>query len=194
MTIPTTAAVPTGCSPGRLYNYAVEGSDALATIQQAFIDLLNTRPTDHRHRFERVHAPFCSGQGTRQRGQRHSISGGHQYGRPCAANGHRAATSHRPRWGPCHDAPPPARCSPKAIPRLPASFHHLYDQFAGWLPDPTYRHEFTDGPALQRSAGQRSPELRILRSVNSTTANVLRAELAPGMIGSTRSIYSWPHP
>ncbi len=38
-----TTTVPTGCN-GRLYNYTVQASDSLATIQQAFVGILNQDP------------------------------------------------------------------------------------------------------------------------------------------------------
>ncbi len=183
MTIPTTVAVPTGCSPGRLYNYVVQGSDALATIQQAFIDLLNTDPQI---------SATASSEFTRillQAREPGSVGNGIPFQVAISTGAHVLLTAIGP--------PPPSPavgamlcCAntagallTKGNPAIAGETFIIYATGLG-LPSltPLIGMNLLTGQPYNGPLGN-APQSFVSSQVNSTTANVLRAELAPGMIG-----------
>ena len=178
-----TSAVPTGCTGGRMYNYYVQASDSLATIQQAFVEMLANDPQV---------AATASSEFTRILLQA-KTAGSAGNGISFSASVSTGAVLLLTAVGP----PPPSPgagallcCANTAgapitiaNPAVPGETILVYATGLG-VPSltPLIDMNLLSGQPYLGPLGN-FPQSFVSAQINNTTANVLRAELAPGMIG-----------
>jgi|HubBroStandDraft_4_1064222.scaffolds.fasta_scaffold14036_2 uncharacterized protein (TIGR03437 family) len=181
-----TATIPTGCTGGRMYNYVVQPSDGLATIQLAFVAMLADDP--------QVSAT-ASSEFTRIILQAR-VPGSAGNGIPFQAAYSTGAHVLMTAIGPAPPSPGVGAmlcCANTAGAPLtlqnPAVAGETVVIYATGLGVPTLAPQIgQDLLSGQPYEGPTNnfPQSFVSSEVNGATANVLRAELAPGMIGIYR--------
>ncbi|MGA2134180.1 MAG: hypothetical protein ABSH50_17950 [Bryobacteraceae bacterium] len=177
-----TATIPTGCT-GRLYNYELQSSDSLQDVQHALVALINQDPqfsATNSSEFTRVllqaRTPGTAGNGipfqvAYSTGANVLItgigpsapSGSYGFVLCCANTAGSLVTTNNPA--------------------LPGETIVVYATGLG-VPylTPLISQDLLSGQPYQGPAGNH-PQNFVSALINNTTANVLRSELAPGMIG-----------
>ncbi len=178
-----TAGLPTGCTSGRLYNYRVQAGDSLATVQQAFVAMLNRDPqisATASSEFTRVllqartagtagnSIPFqvavSTGSNLLLTGIGPAAPSGSSGEMLCCANTAGAPVT-------------------VANPALPGETIIVYATGLGAPALTPLIDQFLVSGQPYRGPLGNHPQSFVSALVDNTTANVLRAELAPGMIG-----------
>jgi len=181
-----TGAIPTGCTGGRMYNYRVQASDSLATIQNAFVELLNGDPqvtATASSEFTRIilqaRVAGSAGNGipfqvTESTGAQLLLTA---IGPPVPSPGTGVVLCCASTQGAALTVDNPALAGETII---------VYATGLG-LPQltPLVDLYLLSGQPYNGPVGN-TPQNFVSSQVNNTTANVLRAELAPGLIGIYR--------
>lgn len=178
--------VASGCTGGRLYNYVVQPSDSLADVQQALVSMLNEDPqitATASSEFTRVllqaRVPGIAGNGI-------PFSAAYSTGSDLLLTG----------IGPALPAPASGEllcCASTAGAPItltnPAMAGETIVVYATGLGvpalTPLVSQDLLSGQPYQGPPGN-FPQNFVSSEINGTTANVLRSELAPGMIGIYR--------
>jgi len=178
-----TATIPTGCTGGRTYNYTVQAGDSLATIQRAFVAMLAEDPQL---------TATASSEFTRILLQAR-VAGAAGNGIPFSVSVSTGANLLLTAIGP--SVPSPGMgvllcCANTAgapltlqNPAVAGETIVIYATGLG-LPSltPLVDQSLLSGQPYEGPVGN-SPQNFVSAQIKDTTANVLRAELAPGMIG-----------
>lgn len=179
-----TATIPTGCTGGRLYNYTVQAGDSLATIQQAFVAMINADDPQV--------SATASSEFTRILLQAR-VAGPSSNGILFSASVNTGANLDLTAIGPAPPSPGVGAmlcCANTAgapitleNPAVAGETIIIYATGLG-LPSltPLIGQDVLSGQPYQGPTGN-FPQNFVSSEVNTSTANVLRAELAPGMIG-----------
>ncbi len=175
---------PTGCT-GRLYNYRVQANDSLAAVQQAFVKMLNE---------DSQVSATASSEFTRillQAKTAGSAGNGINFQATVSTGSNLLLTAIGPA-PPSPNAGATLCCASTAgtplsfgNPALPGETILVYATGLG-IPDltPALEPYMLSGQPYQGPADNAPQPAQFVSSlVNNTTANVLRAELAPGMVG-----------
>jgi len=178
-----TATYPTGCTGGRMYNYRVQASDSLGSVQKAFVALLNQDPQI---------SASASSEFTRillQAKVAGSAGNGISFQQAVSTGSDLLLTV----IGPAPPSPGVGAelcCASEAgspitinSPALPGETVIIYATGLG-VPQlaPALNPYLLSGQPYQGPAFN-TPAASVSSLIDSKTANVLRAELAPGMVG-----------
>lgn len=176
-----TTGIPTGCTGGTVYNYVVQAGDSLATIQRAFVEIMANDPmvtASPSSEFTRIllqaKVPGTAGNGI-----------------PFSVSVSTGADLLLTAIGPSVPSPGTGDMlccantagAPLTVdnPALAGETIIVYATGLG-LPSLTPLVDPPSGQPYNGPVGNR-PQSFVSSQVNNTTANVLRAELAPGLIG-----------
>lgn len=179
------STVPTGCTGGRVYNYVVQASDSLATVQQALVAILNQDPqvsatasTEFTRILLQARVPGPAGNGI-----------------PFQAAYNTGSNLLLTAIGPAPPSPGSGAllcCASTAgapltlkNPALPGETIIVYATGLG-VPalNPAVNQYLQSGQPYEGPADNTPQAAQFVSSlVDGTTANVLRAELAPGLVG-----------